>query len=244
MKRTEKLDSLKYGVRVALVAECAATISRAFSYDTEAQKDSFLSSVVLEVERQGEAITEAIKRSRVTSTLEEMDSKRDMLLKNLYSIAEGLYAMPVPSVQTLVAPVKGVLGNYSRAQIANAPYTEESTLIKSLLQDLDTVSENVKGLLGLGEVVEALRAAQFDFDAAVDAYEKALGEKKASASSLKKPLIRLINEKIVSYLSLQRLTGNKTLSSFASVVDAAIERANASSQKKNGKNDIAEFQQE
>lgn len=235
MKKGEKLETLNYNVRVAAVAECAATISRSFLQDSEAQKDEFLTQTVTQAGKDGEGLTEAIKQTKVVSNLDEKDSARDAAVKVLFSVADGFFAMPVPSVKSKIAGVKEVLSKYSRTEIVRSAYTEESTLIKSLLQDLEAQKEDISSLTGLLESVDALKAAQSDFDSALDEYEAAQGAKKESASSLKKPLVTLINEKIVGYLSLQKMLGNTSLASFSTLVSAAVQRANSTGAKKSAK---------
>ena len=146
MKKGEKLETLNYNVRLAAVAECAATISRSFLQDSEAQKDEFLTQTVTQAGKDGEGLTEAIKQTKVVSNLDEKDSARDAAVKVLFSVADGFFAMPVPSVQSKIAGVKEVLSKYSRTEIVRSAYTEESTLIKSLLQDLEAQKEDISSL--------------------------------------------------------------------------------------------------
>ena len=54
----------------------------------------------------------------------------------------------------------------------------------------------------MAELVASLRGAQDGFAAAHDAYVRAKADRGESASSLKKPIVSLINDSIVPYLNI------------------------------------------
>ena len=67
---------------------------------------------------------------------------------------------------------------------------------------MQKVAEGIKALAGVAELVAQLHEAQDAFAAAYDGYIKAKAGKCDSASSLKKPLVALINDGIVPYLNI------------------------------------------
>ena len=75
-------------------------------------------------------------------------------------------------------------------------------------------------------MVSAIRAAQDDFTAANDAFVKAEGSKGARASSYKKPILAVINDKIVPYLNTMAIVGNTAVAEFARGVETEISRVN------------------
>lgn len=77
-----------------------------------------------------------------------------------------------------------------------------------------------------------IRAAQDDFTAANDAFVKAQGGKGASASSYKKPIFAVINDKIVPYLNTMAIVGNAAVADFAKGVETEISRMNENIEKR------------
>ena len=85
---------------------------------------------------------------------------------------------------------------------------------------------NIEKLDGIGDMVAAIRAAQDNFTAANDAFVKAEGSRGASASSYKKPILAVINDKIVPYLNTMAIVGNTAVADFAKGVETEITRVN------------------
>ena len=99
-------------------------------------------------------------------------------------------------------------------------YAEQTALTESLLEDLaaSSVSEGVKVLSGVAELVAQLREAQDGFASAHDGYIKAKLGKGESATSLKKPIVSLINDNIVPYLNIVA-----AMDGYADFADAVAE---------------------
>ena len=85
---------------------------------------------------------------------------------------------------------------------------------------------SIEKLDGVAEMVSAIRAAQDDFTAANDAFVKAEGSRGASASSYKKPILSVINDKIVPYLNTMSIVGNTAVADFTKGVETEISRVN------------------
>lgn len=68
----------------------------------------------------------------------------------------------------------------------------------------------------------------------------ASGSKGASATSLKKPLLSTINEKLVPYLTAMQISKNAECAAFASTVEAEIARLNEAVAKRSKKGGTAE----
>lgn len=83
---------------------------------------------------------------------------------------------------------------------------------------------------GIEMLFAQLRSAQDSFTAANDEYVKTVASKGVSATSLKKPLLSVINDKIVSYLNLMQ--GNDVLADFSKSIEKEIARVNNSLQKR------------
>lgn len=110
-------------------------------------------------------------------------------------------------------------------------------MIESMLQDFaaDSLSENIKSLEGVAEAIASICSAQDDFTKANDKYVKASSNKGASASSFNKPIVSLINDKLVPYLNAMVIAGNANCVDFANSVEAEINRVNDAISKRGKK---------
>ena len=147
--------------------------------------------------------TTAIRQDAVVSTLDEADSVRDAVTRDLFTLSTGYTASPFAEVRTAAQDVCAVLEKYGRG-MTGKNYADQTALTESLLEDLgaEKIAAQVKALSGVAELVASLREAQDGFAAAHDGYIKAKAGKGESASSLKKPIVALINDNIVPYLNI------------------------------------------
>ncbi|MDE6706111.1 MAG: hypothetical protein K2J81_09450 [Treponemataceae bacterium] len=147
--------------------------------------------------------TTAIKQDAVVSTLDEADSARDSATRDLFTLAGGYTASPFAEVKAAAQDVCAVLEKYGRG-MTSRNYADQTALSESLLEDLgaEKVTAQIKSLSGVAELVTQLREAQDGFASAHDGYIKAKAGKGESASSLKKPIVSLINDNIVPYLNI------------------------------------------
>ena len=147
--------------------------------------------------------TTAIRQDAVVSTLDEADSARDAATRDLFTLAGGYTASPFAEVRAAANEVCAVLDKYGRG-MTSKNYADQTALTESLLEDLgaEKVAAQVKALSGVAELVAQLREAQDGFAAAHDGYVRAKAGKGESASSLKKPIVSLINDNIVPYLNI------------------------------------------
>lgn len=222
------MNKLRTAIRNAEVDGLSDTLIRLFKADLKAQGDAFLKATMERMETLSAQITTAILQNKTLSTLEAADSVRDEAVRTLGTLLAAYAVFPIASKKELAAPLKAIYDKYAKAGITGANYTSESSLIESLLGDLaeESLTDNIKGLEGIGEAVTSIRLAQDEFTKANDEYVKANTNKGASASSFNKPIVSLINEKLVPYLDAMVIAGNENCLEFAKGVDAEINRAN------------------
>ena len=222
------MKKLKSIIRNTELDGFADTIIRLFKDDTKAQTDAFLSSTIGELEKLSSQITTAILQDKILSTLEAADSTRDEAIKTLGAVLGGYAVFPIAGKKELAEPLKAIYDKYSKAGIITASYTGESSMIESMLEDFAaaSVAENIKGLEGIAEAIAAIRTAQDDFTKANDEYLKASTNKGASATSLNKPIVSLVNEKLVPYLNAMVIAANANCTEFANNVETEIKRTN------------------
>lgn len=194
-------------------------------------KDANLSGIMADVERLSAEITTAIKSDRVSSTLDEADIARDEIIRNLGDALTGYAAIPVAAKKSAAQNLLSVFSKYGK-QITQKNFAEESSLIESLLEDFgaESLKSDVAALDGVDELVSELRSAQDSFNKANDDFTNASVNRGESATSVKKSLISVLNDKLVPYLSaVAPLADYKD---FASKCEAEITKANAAVSKR------------
>lgn len=212
-------------VRVTEVDGLSDALVRLYKADEGISSDAFLKGVMAEVEKLSVAITTAIKQDKVLSSLEEADGVRDEAVKNLSTLLDGYEVFPVAAKKEAAKKLKAVFDKYGKS-ITTANYVSESSLIESLLEDFSNEEETVCALDGIKEILEQIRSAQDSFVKASDEYNAASSVKTESASSLKKPLLSLINDKLIPYITAMQMANSALYGDFATKAEGEIKRVN------------------
>ena len=190
-------------------------------------KDAALGTIMGDVERLSADITTAIKADKVSTSLEDADSKRDGIISSLFTLLAGYGAIPIAEKKAAAEKLLAVTGKYKG--IANEAYARESSLIESMLGDLaaEGLADAIALLEGVGDLIGGLRAAQDDFNAANDAATAAIAERGEPAYAIKKPLLAAINDKLVPYITAMGAVSAE-YADFGNKADVEISKANAS----------------
>ena len=228
------MNKLNAKARITEVDGFSDTLIRIFNADLQVQKDEFLKNQIAELSALSDAITNAILQDKAVSNLDAADSKRDEAVKNLGALLTGYAVFPVEEKRTAAVALKAVYEKYSKSGILTASYVSESSMIESMLGDFSSAdaAANIEKLDGIELMIKAIRSAQDDFTAANDAYVKAEGSKDASASSYKKSILVLINDKIIPYLNTMQIVGNTNVLAFAKNVEIEVARINETISKR------------
>lgn len=227
--RVSELDTLS-DVVVRLYKDASSLESASVA------KDENLAQMMSEVEKNSAALTTAIKTDKVKSTLNDVNIARNDVIRKLGNALLGYSSIPVPAKQSAGVHLLQIFNKYGK-QIASKSYAEESSLIESLLEDFtsDSLADEIAALDGISELVSSLRSAQDEFNRANDAYTAAKTGKGDSATVVKKTLLSVLNDRVVSYLSaVGKVPGYKD---FVSKVESEIVKANStvSARKKSEK---------
>ena len=219
MAKVEKLSSKS--VRVTELDALSDALEREYNLacgdgGTVVAKDAVLKSQFAQLHDLSARNTTAIKQDAVLSTLEGSDSVRDEVTRDLFTLSTGYTASPFADVKAASQAVCAVLNKYGRS-MASKGYAEQTALTESLLEDLgaERLASSIEALSGVAELIAGLRKAQDSFTAAHDGYIKAKAGKGESASSLRKPIVSLINDNIVPYLNIVA-----AMDGYAEFVDA------------------------
>lgn len=222
------MNKLNLKARVTEVDSCSDALVRLYqAADEGITGDSFLKSTFAEIESLSASITTAIKQDKVKSTLEDADGVRDEVVRNLGTVLDGYAALPIASKKAAAEQLRAVFAKYGK-DITNANYVSESSLIESLLEDFsaESAKQAVSVLDGVTELLLQLREAESAFKKASDDYNAASSVKVDSASSLKKPLVTAINDKLLPYLSAMSMANAAVYGTFVSKVEGEINRVN------------------
>ena len=230
------MKKVNYNVRTTIADTVSDALVRLYKEaaaktDGAIAKDANLAAILAEVEKLSADITTAIKADKISTSLEDTDTKRDELIRSLFTLLLGYAAIPLADKKAAAEKLLAVTEKYKG--ITSEAYARESSLIESMLEDFGnaTLADSIKALDGVADLLAALRTAQDDFNSANDSATAALTAKGESAYALKKPLLAAINEKLVPYVTAMSAI-QPEYADFAAKADVEISKANASVGKK------------
>lgn len=199
--------------------------------------DTVLSDIFTRLVAKNNELGTAIDRSKTESILAEKDDVRDDAVRAVGYLVQGYMYYPDPAVRAAAGIVKKVFDKYGFS-VTEESYVIESSHIVSMLGDFAApdVLAALTQLLGLNENIAALQAAEDDFEntRAQFAEEEAGESTLASATVLKKEVVTIINDDLVSFLRYGERFQAATYGIFAATV-AKLIAANNEQVKKRAK---------
>ncbi|GJQ04494.1 DUF6261 family protein [Capnocytophaga canimorsus] len=223
------MKNLHFNSRITEVGDVANRLAVLYKGTATLQDDAFLKNLLSEIQTQGDAITEAIKKDKAVSKLEDADAERDEAIRVLDKMLKAYEVFPVESTKAHGQKIAAIFKKYG-VKITEENYSSESNLIDSLLKDLSAseVQASVTALSGVSEAIATIRTTQEEFSKVRLQYEEAFTENhsKVSASSLRKPLLGLINKKLIPYLVAMTLVDGAKYTTFADKVAKIIDDMN------------------
>ena len=215
--------------RLTELDELSDLLIQLYGNESALANEAYLKPVFTQMTDVSDKITEAIRKDKAFSELEDADALRDEAAMKIFKIIDGDTVVPIPAVSEPAQRIQKILQKFTG--LTRKAYNEETSLIESLLSDLSTpeATADIALLQGLPESVSALRQAQTDFMAKRVEYSTATSEQKYSetASAFKKPLLKLINDKLLPYLTLMKAEDADKYGHFADAVETAVNNANA-----------------
>ena len=206
--------------------------------NTSLSSDAHLSAMFTDLESQSTALTAAINRSKAESELDAKDSERDQQVRALFYLAKGFLYHPQARVKKAAETVEKVLDHYG-LDITQESYSTESSLIASLLNDLSKqkIQDAVAVLPGCAEVIATLQTAQANFETTRIAYEeeKAQESTEQNATTIKKIVVGIINERIVIYMRAMEVVDEANYGAFARTITTIIAENNEVVKKRSKK---------
>lgn len=224
-----KMQKLMTTVRTTEIDDVSDRLIVLFKSENALQDEPFLKSLFAELEQLSAKITEAIKKDVKLSSLEEADLYRDNAIRSLHNVLLGYRSMPIASLKEQGEKLYTVFSKYG-VKITKENYATESSLIESLLLDLSAseLQSAITALSGVRECIAELRKTQTAFTNLRLEYEKTVAERgtSVSASALKKPMLNLINGKLLPYLSAMIMVDSVKYETFTHNILQVLEDTN------------------
>ena len=218
-------------IRITEVGDTAHRLVSLYKSTPALKDEAFLKPLFVEMEEKTNALTEAVKRDAVISQLENADAKRDGAIRVLDRLLKGYKTIPLDTLKAYGVQLSAVFKKYGMKMTVEN-YSSQSNLIDSLLQDLSDSNKAaaIAALPGIAEAIDNIKTAQEEFVKIRANYDKGLAQKgiKETATSLRKPLLELINNKLLTYLAAMKIanpTKYKVFSEDVAVIITSVNEA-------------------
>lgn len=221
----KKLDAR---IRTTEIDELSDALLKLYANEAALQDEAYLKPVFTEMAAVSDKITEAIRQDKIYSDLEDADALRDAAAMKIFKIVDGYSAVPLEVVSQPAERLGKILQKFTG--LTRKAYNEETSLIEALLTDLSSTdaTADISLLNGLSEAVALLRQTQDSFMEKRVQYSTLSSEQKYedTASALKKPLLVLINDRLLPYLTLMKVQDAGKYGHFADTVAGAVDAVN------------------
>lgn len=190
-------------------------------------------------------LNEAIKRSKSRSLLEEKDNDRDTKYRNYFHLISGNTHHPDPAISEPALQIQAILDKYG-LEITNESYASESSMFNSLINDMksDEMQKALQTISGGVASFKAFEQSQNNFDTTFIEYneDKANEGTYENASTIKRQVIKIINNQLIGYLHTLEQIDEENFGEFARQVNQLIsdnnrkvkQRINADTQEETG----------
>lgn len=222
--------------RVTEVNDVATRMSGAFK--NSGLTDAYLVGTFTALDAGNTKLSLAIKRSKAESDLEEKDEVRDDKVRSFYYLVQGFSHHPTQPIKEAAQMLLNLFDNYGLSMVGES-YATESSLVNSLLLDLakPKFQDAIALLSGCAELIAELQVAQTGFEQARIAYEaeKAKEGMVDNATIVKKEVLAILNDKIVTYLRAMEQVDPPTYGVFANTCAQMIADNNEQVKKRKTK---------
>lgn len=212
-----KLQRILTTVRNTELGDTALRLVALFKQEISVKLDSFLAENFKELESQANDLTISVKRDIALSRLEEADKERDKSIRVLDKLLKGYENIPVEELRDHAKPLVEIFKKYG-VKILKESYASQSNFITSLLEDFsaERLKLSIEALAGMKEALADIKTKQDSFARIRQDYEAELvsNKEKPSASILRKPLLELINKKIIPYLVAMNIANPEMYKEF------------------------------
>lgn len=190
------------------------------------EKDEYLKADTDTMCNSVKQISDAMKKTRISSRLDELDSARDLYIRNLGDIYTGYAALPFEDMAQAARKKLDVYIKHGGKAISRLPNAKETAIIDSFLTEVTALNSEL--LKGVPETEQLLADAQSAYKAEVLSYNELLSDAKTekSAYEMKKPMLSLLNEQILPYVQAMAGTRKGDYDALMRKLDTLIANAN------------------
>lgn len=207
---------------------------------TTLSSDVHLAPMLTGLENESTLFIEAINRVKSESILEDKNAVRTDSLRSFHYLLIGFLHHPSKKIRTAAEAVYNIYEHYGLS-IIEGGYASASALIVSLLNDLsaEALQESISHLSGLAELIAGIQAAQADFEQTRISFESSKAEEStyATATELKKTVLDIVNNEVVTYMRAMELVDNENYGAFARTIAEIIADNNEQVKKRRNKGD-------
>lgn len=219
------MKKISPSTRVTEADSLARNILDVYTRDSELATLPYLSKIIANLLPVSTQLTDAIKRLKTKSILEDKDVARDQAYRSFYYLVLGATHHPDDAIRQAAIAIMTVLDNYG-LELINDSYATQSSKTTSLIDDLKdaTMQAAIQQLSGTAASYTALEQAQANFsESFIDYQEEKADEKNyANATMLKQQVIKIINGQLTEHLDLLGNIGETAINSFAQTVEQLI----------------------
>ncbi len=223
--------------RTTEVADASARMIVAFG-QWDFETDSHLTGIFNDLNPFTVRLTAAIRRAKTESELEAKDEVRDDNLRGLHYLLTGYMHHPNPEIKAAAITLENVFDNYG-LKITGESYASESTLISSLLLDLNNEEYGapIAALSGCRDLIGVLTDAQQDFEETRVTWEREKANEGTyeNATELKKEVIDIINNRLVVYLLAMQQVDPERYDEFTNTIAIIIAENNETVKRRSKK---------
>ncbi|MBR8534085.1 hypothetical protein KDU71_00805 [Carboxylicivirga sediminis] len=219
------MKKISPSTRVTETDSLARNILDVYTKDSNLATMPYLSKIMANLQPVSQQLTEAIKRLKTKSILEDKDAARDQAFRSFYYLVLGATHHPDAAIRQAAKSIMTVLENYG-LEMTHDNYATQSSKTTSLTEDLKdaALQAAIQQLSGAEASYLALEQAQTNFSESFINYQEDKADEKnyANATLLKKEVIKIINGQLTEHLELLGKIDETAISSFAQTVEQLI----------------------
>lgn len=227
-----KINKIRSDIRIAETADLSRNVTNELDKVSEEVHLSALKDLIVPLKN---SLVLAINRDVAESELDNYDASRDAVYRSLLYLAKGYLYHPNAQISEGARQVDAVVDRYG-FELVNATYSAESALLESLLLDLKKpeLVASLELLPGVTDLINKLDAEQAQFKVAEGKWLDARSDDKSevSATSIKRELLKVLNEKLVVYLRAMMQVDPESYKELSAKIVLLIDTANGIVQRR------------
>ncbi|MCU4155385.1 hypothetical protein J1N10_05320 [Carboxylicivirga sp. A043] len=223
-----KISKVFNDIRVAEMADLTTNLLN--EIEKAPADDAHMLKLKEQIQPLNNQLLAAINKDKAASDLDSFDAARDGVYRSLLYLAKGYLHHPDAQIREAAIEVDTVIDKYG-FDLVNEAYGAQSALTESFLEDMakPEVATKVELLPGLKDLTSQLDGEQTKFKTAEEAWNNArsAGQLTENASSVKRELLKVVNERLVVYLRAMIQVAPELYTNLCSKSALLIDSANS-----------------